>query len=55
MMHKGIRSLALCLAAVLTMASLGCQPASSPAPNTNKPANQKPDDKKSGQPKPDPG
>jgi hypothetical protein len=49
--------LALGLAAVLMMTGLACQPAntSAPAPNTNKPAEQKPDKKPSGQPRPDPG
>jgi hypothetical protein len=47
--------LALCLAGVVMMTGLGCQPAGNPAPNTNKPADQKPENKPSGQPKPDPG
>ena len=51
MMHKGIGGLALCLAAVLMMAGLGCQPASSPTPSKNKPAEPKPNK----QPNPDPG
>lgn len=55
MMRKGTYSLALGLAAVLMIASQGCQPANSPAPNTNKPADPKPEKKSSGQPKPDPG
>jgi hypothetical protein len=47
--------LALCLASVLMMTGLGCQPAGSSAPSTNKPADQKPEKKPSEQPKPDPG
>ncbi|HEY7327279.1 MAG TPA: hypothetical protein VH592_06560 [Gemmataceae bacterium] len=49
-------SLALSLAGFLLM-DLGCQPtnSSTPGPSTNKPVDQKPDTKSSGQPKPDPG
>ncbi len=51
MMHKGISNPALWLAAVLMLAGLGCQQASSPTPSKNKPAEQKPNK----QPNPDPG
>ena len=49
--------LMLCLAGVLMMTGVACQPASSTAPTTskNKPADKKPDAKPSGPPKPDPG
>ena len=59
MMDKGtIRRVGLALGmAGFLMMGLGCQPTgrSAPAPNKNKPADQKPDAKSSGQPKPDPG
>ena len=57
MIGKGKIGLALCLAGALMMTGLACQPSgtSSPSPGTSKPADQKPDKKSSGPPKPDPG
>ena len=57
MIGKGKIPLALCLVGALMMTSLACQPSgtSAPTPTTSKPADQKPDKKPGGPPKPDPG
>ncbi|MHB1423047.1 MAG: hypothetical protein ACYC3I_07610 [Gemmataceae bacterium] len=49
---------AVCLAGAVLVTSLGCQQANHPpssSPGKNKPAEQKPDNKPSGTPKPDVG
>ncbi len=55
MMGKGKFRPALCLAGALVMTGLACQPSGTSTPTTSKPADQKPDKKPSGPPKPDPG
>jgi hypothetical protein len=54
---RTIRRVGLALGLVGFLMVSGCQPtgSSTPAPSTNKPPEQKPDPKQSGQPKPDPG